>query len=755
MRTKQQHSATAKAITLNSNGHIRIVVLLVTFLAIAGSCYAVERFQIESGTNPDYLPYYLDSVQARDYGTCARPPGQVLRVVTPKRSSQNNGVVARAVNFCPPSEDQHRFTWMSYPDWSVLYETSVAFTIHDSRLYRDSRTATLGIVGVGFLEDSVFVYKAVPTAVGFAREQLCILAKDEQIRTRWVGPAAWIVELTDDGVGSSTKAYVFVGCVSGPRQLFCIDLDSMTIEWSLPVASPLSRGPVFVVHDSVQTFTIFSTLFNPANGEQDKEFDDRFMYFVILDDKGTILQKKILAANWEQVSFMCAGLVEREFYIVHALDFVDSVDSAAMQVRNHHLSRIDMEGTKLASVEMPGRPEWVEVIPYGEDQSPHVWVRFRERTLAIYDTALTLVAYCDHTDIRQFRARLKIAGQSDSVYAFTDGLYDKTLTKLLYFPYPTSSVESVAYDSSGNTVDILINGTNKFYIGKIRKKTYLNLASVFYHRNQDSVLVGMLILLSGLFVTSYARWKAKRKLEIVRLQQDALVAAEKYKQAKDIAGGFAHEIRNALFPADGLLTKVQRTQDPTTIEVERLKKYHKSIHSAISRAVGITDLISQYTKLDSEQLPENTDIVSSINAVVRANQFRIDQQKITIRLPKDDTVIIRANRKQIEIVVNNLLLNSLDALKDIATPTIDINLSVNSERIRLKFVDNGSGIAPEHKEKIFDAFYSTKPETGIGIGLSMVKRIVEMYDGQISVSSTLGQGATFELTFPTNENDHK
>lgn len=274
-------------------------MLLVTFLAIAGSCYAVERFQIESGTNPDYLPYYLDSVRARDDGTCARPPGQVLRVVTPKRSSQNNGVVTRAVNFCPPSEDQHRFTWMSYPDWSVLYEISVAFTIHDSRLYRDSRTATLGIVGVGFLEDSVFVYKAVPTAVGYAREQLCILAKDEQIRTSWVGPAAWIVELTDDGVGSSTKAYVFVGCVSGPRQLFCIDLDSMTIEWSLPVASPLNRGPVFVVHDSVQTFTIFSTLFNPANGEQDKEFDDRFMYFVILDDKGTILQKKILAANWE------------------------------------------------------------------------------------------------------------------------------------------------------------------------------------------------------------------------------------------------------------------------------------------------------------------------------------------------------------------------------------------------------------------------------------------------------------------------
>jgi signal transduction histidine kinase len=63
----------------------------------------------------------------------------------------------------------------------------------------------------------------------------------------------------------------------------------------------------------------------------------------------------------------------------------------------------------------------------------------------------------------------------------------------------------------------------------------------------------------------------------------------------------------------------------------------------------------------------------------------------------------------------------------------------------LDFNDNGAGIPRENLQRVFDAFYSTKPDNGTGIGLAMAKKIIEMYDGEISVSSDHGKGTTFSL----------
>ena len=92
-----------------------------------------------------------------------------------------------------------------------------------------------------------------------------------------------------------------------------------------------------------------------------------------------------------------------------------------------------------------------------------------------------------------------------------------------------------------------------------------------------------------------------------------------------------------------------------------------------------------------------------------------------------------------------MLLNSLDALKNRRDPSIDISIGSGTDSTKLTFSDNGTGIEPAAISQVFNTFYSSKPNAGIGLGLSMVKRIVEMYGGTVSVSSEIGKGSTFEI----------
>jgi signal transduction histidine kinase len=98
-------------------------------------------------------------------------------------------------------------------------------------------------------------------------------------------------------------------------------------------------------------------------------------------------------------------------------------------------------------------------------------------------------------------------------------------------------------------------------------------------------------------------------------------------------------------------------------------------------------------------------------------------------------------------VLINLLLNSIDAMKDIAQPKIIVSAdSVVSGRVTIKVADNGSGIKEELLDKIFIPFFSTK-RTGSGIGLSLCKQVMMLHRGHIHVLSKENEGTIFTLQF--------
>lgn len=221
------------------------------------------------------------------------------------------------------------------------------------------------------------------------------------------------------------------------------------------------------------------------------------------------------------------------------------------------------------------------------------------------------------------------------------------------------------------------------------------------------------------------------------------VRQEKERQGRDIAGGFAHEIRNALFPAKGAISLLSENQGAREPVHRNVLKYHHMINDSLNKAIDITNQISQFTRMDSEYFPEKVRMSNIIRKVVDANILQIEENGIKVVYDGPEDVEIQSNSSQFYRVINNLLLNSIDALTKTEKPAILLNWKQIDSETCLEFTDNGEGISEENLSRVFDAFYSTKPNNGTGIGLAMAKKIVEMYEGFISVTSELQKGTTF------------
>ncbi len=214
---------------------------------------------------------------------------------------------------------------------------------------------------------------------------------------------------------------------------------------------------------------------------------------------------------------------------------------------------------------------------------------------------------------------------------------------------------------------------------------------------------------------------------------------------RQIAGGFAHEVRNALFPARGSLSLLKGVISERFHADSGLHYFQKFADEAITRAIDITGLISHYTKLDSERLPGNIDLDNVLKEILAANQIRIGEQKIRVDVVCPIGIQVESNRRQLFMALNNLFLNSLDALTNRPSPLILIKGTQENGSVNLLFSDNGPGIPGENVEHIFDAFYSTKAERGTGLGLAIAKKIIEMYGGEISVWSKRNEGTRFNI----------
>jgi signal transduction histidine kinase len=240
---------------------------------------------------------------------------------------------------------------------------------------------------------------------------------------------------------------------------------------------------------------------------------------------------------------------------------------------------------------------------------------------------------------------------------------------------------------------------------------------------------------------------------IERLQQSQREAlrAEQLAAVGQLAAGLAHELRNPLMSMKILVQAAAERGDPANLGSRGLRV----LEEEITRLERLT-----HTFLDFARPPQPEKQTFEARAVLEQTVGLLSGQAaqrdvyLDCRLP-DEPVLLKADLAQMRQVLLNLLLNALDAVP--AGGAIEVELEVSAESdgaapgadrwVVLRVADTGPGLPPELGEGIFTPFVSTKG-TGMGLGLSICKRIVETHGGEITADDRAGGGAVFSVRLP-------
>jgi PAS domain S-box-containing protein len=210
----------------------------------------------------------------------------------------------------------------------------------------------------------------------------------------------------------------------------------------------------------------------------------------------------------------------------------------------------------------------------------------------------------------------------------------------------------------------------------------------------------------------------------------------------------SHDLKSPLVTITGFLGYLER--DALAGETARVKSTVLRITNAAHRMQTLLNDLLELSRIGRlMNPPENVPFKEIVQEAVERVRGRLDQVDAVLEI-QSDLPTVRGDRVRLIEVLQNLLDNAAKYSNAEARPRIEIGARVALEKPTVFFVqDNGIGIAPEYHENIFGLFNQLDPKAeGTGIGLTLVKRIIEVHGGRIWVESELGQGATFCFTLP-------
>jgi signal transduction histidine kinase len=217
----------------------------------------------------------------------------------------------------------------------------------------------------------------------------------------------------------------------------------------------------------------------------------------------------------------------------------------------------------------------------------------------------------------------------------------------------------------------------------------------------------------------------------------------------------SHELKAPLNAIDGYLKMIRDRQLGENIDA-----YNEMVDRSIERIKGMRNLIMDLldlTKIESgkpSQKLQDIDVRKIVQLSIDTIRPYSIQKDVDIYLNNKEPVMMKADPGEIEIIMNNLLSNGVKYNK--TGGRVDIFIEKLKDLVRISVSDTGIGFSDEDKLKIFDDFVriknqNTKNITGSGLGLSIVKKIVDMYHGNIDVQSTPDKGSTFIINLPSVE----
>ena len=234
-------------------------------------------------------------------------------------------------------------------------------------------------------------------------------------------------------------------------------------------------------------------------------------------------------------------------------------------------------------------------------------------------------------------------------------------------------------------------------------------------------------------------------VEQLQVSIQKLADSEREYAWREMAQQVAHEIKNPLTPMKLSLQYLQRSSKTDAPEVLQ-QKYLKTSEMLIKQIDALSNMASEFSnfaKLPDLQL-EPIDLSKLLHETI--DLFR-SNGNLQITTQIEENIHIIADKHQLERVINNIIINAIQAIPENRKPKITLTLKSAHNCAEILIKDNGIGIEEKFAKKVFVPNFSTK-SSGMGLGLAICKKIIENTKGNISFESEIGEGTTFKITLP-------
>ena len=261
--------------------------------------------------------------------------------------------------------------------------------------------------------------------------------------------------------------------------------------------------------------------------------------------------------------------------------------------------------------------------------------------------------------------------------------------------------------------------------------------------------VAGVVLLQGVLISGLLHERRRRRLAEVKSRQRLAELAHfnRYSTAGEMTTSIAHELNQ---PLGSILTNAETAElmlkgsSPNLDEIRDILGDIKRDNQRASEVIGRLRSVLRKTPFEIR----NIDLNETVGEVIGFTRALAERRGIALTYgPAATELRINGDGVQLQQVVLNLLINAVDAISEVGKREIDVTTGRSGAYAEIKVSDSGSGLADGDLRNVFNPFFTTKPQ-GMGMGLAIVRTIVEAHHGQISAENQLSGGALFTVRLP-------
>ena len=326
--------------------------------------------------------------------------------------------------------------------------------------------------------------------------------------------------------------------------------------------------------------------------------------------------------------------------------------------------------------------------------------------------------------------KFKPLGILNLPYIEDDGFYDKELNGFLIrlaqvYSFMLIVAFGLAYFLST-------------YITKSLKTISDKLSETSLYQKNEKIRVEANSKEINLLINSYNAMVDELEISAVKLAQ-----SEREEAWREMAKQVAHEIKNPLTPMRLTVQSFQKKFQQNDPEInQKMKDYSDTLIQQIDTMSAVASAFSNFASMPAQQ----NETLNVVEVVELALDIFIEEYLVFKK--ESEEIIAEIDRTQLIRIITNLVKNAIQAIPDqqeFKSIVVQVKKIKNVVLITVK--DNGIGIKEEDKNRIFEPKFTTK-NSGMGLGLSIIKNIIENYKGNITFETQYGQGTTFSVSLP-------